>query len=133
MLSLWFAWLIITAGDFATLFASGYTDSWNYFPNALFNLFTPMLLGNLAAKGSVLAVTVPFLVLGLLVGDLLGRRIKLKSLRLFYNLFFLFAITAAIDEITWGSPKSIQHFKEAYNCVSTRPRPSWCAVEPPQR
>jgi hypothetical protein len=120
--SLWFAWLLVTAADFATLNDSGYADLWNYFPNALFNLFTPILFGNLSAKG------VPVLIFGLLLGDLVGKRIRFKSLRLVYNLLVLFALTTAIDEINWGSPKSIQNIKEAYNCVSTRPRPPWCAV-----
>jgi hypothetical protein len=68
--------LLVTAGDFATLSGSGYADLWNYFPNALFNLFTPMLLGNLAARASVLVITVPLLFVGLFVGDLAGRRVQ---------------------------------------------------------
>lgn len=125
-LSLWFAWLVVTAGDFATAYGSGYADSWDYFPNALFNLFTPILLWNFSAKG----VTVLFL--GLFLGDLAGKWIRFKSLRLVYNLLILFALTAAIDEINWGSPKSIEKIKEAYNCVTTQPRPPGCPVTAPQ-
>jgi len=65
-----------------------------------------MLIGNLT-KRPVLRVTVPLLFAGLLVGDLLGGRIKLKSLRLLYNLLVLFALTAAIDTVVWGLPMSI--------------------------
>src|ERR1700683_999818 len=95
VLSLWFAWLIVIAGDFAKFPGSGHADYLYYFPNALFNLFTPILLWNFSAKG----VTV--LLLGLFLGDLAGRRIRFKSLRLVYNLLFLFALTVAIDEINW--------------------------------
>jgi len=122
LLSVWFAWLLVTAADLATFEGSGYADLWNYFPNALFNLFTPILFGNFSAKG------VALLVVGLFVGDLVGKQMRLKSLRLVYNLLFLFAMTVAIDVITWGSPKSIEKIQEAYNCVSTQPRPPWCAV-----
>jgi hypothetical protein len=123
--SLWFAWLIITAGDFATLQGSGYTDRWNYFPNALFNLFTPILFGNLIKK-SVLIVTLPILFVGLFVGDWVGKQIKFTSFRVAYNLLFLLVITAAVDVITWGSPKSIENAVEAYHCVVIRPKPPWC-------
>jgi len=81
----------------------------------------------------VRAVTVPLLFVGLFTDDLLGKRIKLKSLRLAYNLFFLFVMTAAIDVITWGSPKSIEHISEAYACVVARPKPPGCVVEVPNR
>jgi hypothetical protein len=133
--SLWFAWLIITAGDLATIYGTSYTNRWDYFPNALFNLFTPILFWNLVgpARRSVLAVTLPLLFIGLFAGDLLGKRIKLKSLRLAYNLFFLFVMTVAVDVITWGSPKSIEHISEAYACVAARPKPPWCVVEGPNR
>lgn len=129
--SLWFVWLIMTAGDFATLGGSGYTDRWNYFPNALFNLFTPILFGNLS-KTYVLIVIVPLLFVGLFVGDWFGKQIKLTSFRVAFNLLFLLGITAAVDEITWGSPKSIDNMVEAYHCVVIKPRPPWC-VRTPER
>jgi hypothetical protein len=127
--SLWFAWLIVTAGDFATLANSGYSDRWNYFPNARFNLFTPILFGNLAKK-SVLIVTVPLLFVGLFAGDWLGKQIKLTTFRVVYNLLFLLSITAAVDAITWGSPMSIDKVVEAYHCVVIKPRPPWCVRTP---
>ena|SRR5579864_7889184 len=105
--SLWFAWVVVTAGDFFTLGGSGYSDVWNYFPNALFNLFTPILMGNLARGW----ITVPILLAGLFLGDLIGKKIKLKILRIAYNLIFLLVITAIIDVITWGSPKSFEQIR----------------------
>ena len=105
--SLVFAWLIVTFGDLATSFDAGEPHRWNFVPNALFNLFTPILLGNLS-KHSALGVTASLLFVGLFIGDLLGRYIKLKSFRLVYNLLFLGALTAAIDMITWGSTISIK-------------------------
>jgi hypothetical protein len=104
--SLWFAWLIVTPGDLVKFSGSGYSVVWNYFPNALFSLLTPILLGDLLVKALLLVITVPLLFVGLFAGDQAGRQIKLKSLRLIYNLVFLCALTAAIDAITWGSPKS---------------------------
>jgi len=127
--SLWFAWLIITAGDFATLEGAGYSDRWNHFPNALFNLFTPVLFGNLS-KASALILTVPLLFAGLFAGDWFGKQIKLVSLRIVYNLVLLLGITAAIDGITWGSPMSIDRMVEAYQCVVMKPKPAWCVVMP---
>jgi hypothetical protein len=124
--SLWFAWLIITIGDLVTLSGSGHSALWNYFPNALFNLFTPILLGNLLAKGPVLVITLPLLFVGLFAGDRAGKPIKLKSLRFIYNLVFLCALTAAIDAITWGTPKSIEHIVEASHCVAARSRSPEC-------
>src|SRR5580698_3197916 len=124
--SLWLAWLIVTAGDFATIAGSGYTDRWNYFPNALFNLFTPILFGNLSKT------SVPLLFVGLFAGDWLGKQIKLATFRVTYNLLFLLGLTAAIDAITWGSPISIEKIREAFHCVVTKPRPPWC-VRTPER
>ena len=130
--SLCFAWLIVTVGDLITLDASGYSDRWNYFPNALFNLFTPILIGNLA-KASVLIVTVPLLFVGLFFGDWLGKQSKLMSVRVVYNLLILLSMTAAIDWITWGSPKSIERVVDAYQCVAIKPKPPWCVVGTPKR
>lgn len=125
VLSLWFAWLLVTTGDFATLGNAAYADVWKYFPHAVFNLFTPILFWNFSVKGVVL------LLAGLLVGDLVGRMIRFKSIRVGYNLLCLFSLTAAIDVINWGSPKSIEDIKQAYNCITVRPRPSWCPVTQP--
>ena len=105
--SLWFSWLVATAGDAATFYGGGDLHRWNYVPYALLNLFTPILIGNLIQR-SILVMTLPLLFGGLFLGDLLGRRMKVKSLRVLYNLLCLFALTAAIDTITWGSPLSIQ-------------------------
>ncbi len=120
--SLWFVWLIVTLADLATAPGSAFSDRWNYFPNALVNIFTPVLLANIAVKSVVV------LLAALLVGDFLGRRIKLRSLRLVYNLLFLFALTAAIDVMTWGTPRSVNDFGHAVDCTFTRPRPPGCMV-----
>ena len=122
--SLWFAWLIVTACDLVTIYGTGYTDRWNYFPNAIFNLFTPILFGNVSI------VTVPLLVVGLFAGDWLGKHIKPTGLRVVYNLLFLLGITTAMDEIKWGSPQSIEHILDAYHCVAIKPKPPWCVTTP---
>ncbi|HXP85150.1 MAG TPA: hypothetical protein VN841_10545 [Bryobacteraceae bacterium] len=115
------AWLIVTACDLATL-VSGPAS----FPDVVFDMFTPILIWN------VRIVNVLLLFVGLFAGDLLGRQIQLKTLRLSYNLVFLFAMTVAIDLITWGSPRSIEHFEWASGCVPTEPTPWWCVVGRPQ-
>jgi len=89
--SLWFAWLIITAGDFATLEGAGYSDRWNHFPNALFNLFTPVLFGNLS-KASALILTVPLLFAGLFAGDWSGNRSSSLACVLSIIWFFSWAL-----------------------------------------
>ena len=122
--SLWFVWLIVTIADLATAPGSAFSDRWNYFPNALINIFTPVLLANISAK------SVAVLLVGLVAGDLLGKRIKLLSLRFAYHLLFLFTLTAAIDVMTWGTPRSLNDFEHAIGCTFTRPRPSGCMVAP---
>jgi hypothetical protein len=107
--SLWLAWLAVTMGDLVTFL---FGDTHNL-PYVLFNLFTPILIGTIFGKPPTLSITVPLLFLGLLVGDLLGKQIKWKSLRFTYNLVVLFVLTSAIDLINWGSPKSIEQFLSA--------------------
>ena len=119
--SLWFVWLIVTIADLATGPGSAFSDRWNYLPNALINIFTPVLLANISVK------SVAVLLVGLVAGDLLGKRIKL---RFAYNLIFLLALTAAIDVMTWGTPRSANDFGHAIGCTFTRPRPSGCMVAP---
>jgi hypothetical protein len=123
--SLWLAWFIVTFGDLMTGVESGESDSWTYIPNAIFNLFTPILIGN---AGGTLVITLPLLVGGLFAGDLLGRRIPVKILRIVYNLLVLFALTIAVDVITWSKPMSLLRISEVYRCVTTKPKPEWCPV-----
>ena len=48
--SLWGVWLIVTAGTVATITNSGEPGAWNHIPYAIFNVFTPILLGNFDVK-----------------------------------------------------------------------------------
>lgn len=108
--SIWFTWAVVTAGDFLTLRGAGNDGRWNSLPNAIFNLFTPILYGNLA-KPHLMGLVVPILFLGLIVGDWLGHRIRITTLRIVFNLAFLLSLTAAIDTIVWGSPKSFERIR----------------------
>lgn len=112
LLSLWFAWLLVTTGDFVTFSTAG-DNRLSFLLGLLFNLFTPILLGTLL-KSSVLGLTIPLLFFGLIVGDLIGWQIKNKILRVVYNLTFLFSMTVAIDMITWGSPVSIHNLGQLF-------------------
>jgi hypothetical protein len=100
--SLWVAWAIVTAGDFITI---GPPTHWNYIPNALFNLFTPILYANWGL------ITMLVLIAGLWAGDELGKRIKITVLRIGYNFLVLFLLTVATDMITWGHPYSLERIQ----------------------
>jgi hypothetical protein len=104
--SLWFVWLIVTFGDAVTMIGGGERAHWSYYPYALFNLFTPMYLGNFSVTSKRI-VTIPILLGGLFLGDFMGRWIKRVSFRLAYNLFILFLLTVTIDLISQGTAMSV--------------------------
>jgi hypothetical protein len=81
------------------MFAGGRGARWSHLPYAIFNLFTPVLLGNLSRRRLAVFALVGFT---LLVGGLLGRLIRWPLLRIVYNLIALFALTVACDFLVWG-------------------------------
>jgi hypothetical protein len=105
--SLWFVWVVVTLGDWLTLERSGMSDDPNYIPNAVFNLFTPILLANFAP------ITIALLLVGLWLGDHFGKRICTKTIRFTYNLLVLFLLTLGIDVLLWGKPVSLNQITEA--------------------
>ena len=119
--SIWTSWAIVTVGSLATARGMGYSDQWNYGPYHLFNLFTPVLVGNLDKW----QLTLPLLFGGLLLGDFLGRKFKRPVLRLFFNLGVLFALTVAADMICWQRPSSLDDFVIACDRL-TRSAPPYC-------
>jgi hypothetical protein len=109
-LSLWGVWLVVTAGAAATIRGAGQPAAWNRIPYAIFNFFTPILLGNFDMKRPVIFL----LLFGvLLLGDLAGRKMKWSALRMTYNLLVLAGVTAAIDLIVQGSWISLLELREA--------------------
>ena len=98
--SLWGAWLVVTFITFLLLmFAGGRGARWSHLPYAIFNLFTPVLLGNLSQRCLEVFALLGFT---LLVGGLLGRSIQWPLLRIVYNLSVLFTLTVACDFLVWG-------------------------------
>ncbi len=109
--SLTVTWLICTAGDLSTLFMPEAAGPWRVWANAVFNLFTPILMGFLLPRTSLIpAILLIFSVL--LLGEALGKNIKSPALRIAYNLMVLLCLTAAVDKILWGEPKSIERMAE---------------------
>ncbi len=98
--NLWGMWLIVTMGDLLTIVGAGYKTRWNYVPNTIFNLFTPILFGNLG--GAAVKITLPLMFGVLWLGNLVGSKINSATLRIVYNLLVLFLLTFAVDYITWG-------------------------------
>lgn len=124
---LWFVWGVVTLGDLITLQRSGYSDDPNYIPNAVFNLFTPVLVAN------VNLITIALLPVALWLGNRFGKLIDNIAIRVTYNLLVLFLMTVGIDLLLWGKPLSLHQATEAYGCVTTKPRPGWCPVLPTSR
>ena len=110
LLSLWAAWLIATFADAATIFGAGYVHRWNHIPNAIFNFFTPILIGNFDLKRPAIF---PLMFGVLLIGDLAGGKIRWPAVRVMYNLLVLAALTAAIDLIVQGSWLSFHFLRDA--------------------
>jgi len=98
--NLWGMWLLITLADALTIYGSGSRNCWTFVPNAIFNLLTPMLLGNLG--GAFSKMTLPLMLVILFAGNLVGGLIHSTGLRITYNLVVLLLLTASLDYITWG-------------------------------
>jgi hypothetical protein len=94
--SLWLVWGVVTLGDLITLKRSGYSDDPNYIPNAVFNLFTPVLLGNFNL------FTIALLPVALWLGNRFGKLIDNVAIRVAYNLLVLFLMTVGIDVLLLG-------------------------------
>ena len=109
-LSLWACWLLVTLADAVTLYGAGNAGRWNHIPNAVFNFFTPILIGNFDLNRPVIFA---LLLGGLLVGDLLGRAIPWASARIVFNLAVLAGLTAWVDSIVQGSWMSLENLRMA--------------------
>ncbi len=96
LVSLWTLWVLVTLGTAATLYKSGYEQSWSHVPHAIFNFFTPIYLGNWRVY------SFPVMLLGLTGGEWLGKRIKWMAVRVVFNLAILAMLTAMIDTMDWG-------------------------------
>lgn len=96
LVSLWTAWVFVTLATAGTLYKSGYKESWSHVPNAIFNFFTPIYVGNWRIYTS------PVMLLGLTAGEWLGKRIKWMAARIAFNLATLALLTAVIDTMAWG-------------------------------
>ena len=109
-LSLWAYWLFVTLADVVTLYGAGNEGRWNHIPNAVFNFFTPILIGNLDLNRPVIFA---LLLGGLLIGDLLSRAIPWATVRVVFNLILLAGLTGWIDSIVQGSWMSLDRLRLA--------------------
>ena len=112
--NLWGLWILVTLGDFFTLYGDGGSEySLYYIPNSLFNLFTPMLVAN--SWFAFRKMTLPLMLLVLFVGNRIGSKIQVAALRVPYNLVVLLLLTAAVDYITWGKWPSGERVADIIN------------------
>lgn len=116
-LSLWFFWVAITAAYLVTIEGSGNRGYWSYSVNAILGFFTPMGYMNLGAslEGARGIITIPAMIAGLILGDLVGRKISRLLLRALYNLAVLALLTMVVDVVIWEEWKSWKQLREIFN------------------
>ncbi len=98
--NLWVLWLSVTIGDLLTLYGGLDQHGWVYIPHTLFDLFTPILLGNLGSPAR--KFTLPLLFTVLWLANRVGRQLSSSALRILYNLIVLLFLTASVDYLSWG-------------------------------